>query len=146
MLFVNSISSLFKQKENILFSEKDRNDYTKKNLEDFENNEFYLKIFDIHKNEDYGAVHLFYGKRTPFALKVKTKRVLLYTIKDEEFTNISDTYKNDIKRINKKEKKIIKIIQNVLIRTIEKFCKSNGIKYKEEYVEDIERAKKEIQK
>ena len=143
----NSISSLIIQKnDNILFSENDRNYSSKKNIENLENNVFYLKIFDIHKNEDYGAVHLFYGKRSPFALKAKTKRVLLYTIKDEEFTNVSDTYKNVIKRINKKEKKILKIIKNVLIRTIEKFCKSNGINFKEEYIKDIEKAKKELEK
>ena len=41
----------------------------------------YLKIHDIHKNEDYGEIFMFFGKRTPFALRVKTKRVKLFVIK-----------------------------------------------------------------
>ena len=137
----HSITSLFSHNRISLLDEKAKNTISKKNIE---NNIFYLKIFDIHKNEDYGGVHLFYGKRTPFAVKAKTKRVLLYTIKDVEFSNLSDTYKNIIKRINRKKKKIIKLIKNVLIITIDKFCKSNGIKIKEEYKEEIKRAINEI--
>ena len=41
----NSISSLIIQKnDNILFSENDRNYSSKKNIENLENNVFYLKI------------------------------------------------------------------------------------------------------
>ena len=137
----HSISSLFEQKEHSLISEKFKTEIVKKNME---HNIFYLKIYDIHKNEDYGAVHLFHGKRTPFAVKVKSKRVLLYTIKNEEYSNICYTYKNVIKRINRKEKKIIKLIKNVLIKTIDKFCKSNEIDIKEEYLEEIEEAINEL--
>ena len=133
----HSISSLFDQKEHSIIGEKVRIDVSRKHLE---NNIFYLKIYDIHKNEDYGGVHLYHGKRTPFAVKVRSKRVLVYTIKNEEYSKISDTYKNVIKRINKKEKKILKLIKNVLIKTIDRFCKSNGINIKEEYLEEIDRA------
>ena len=138
----HSISSLFEQKEqSFLLDEKPKADVSRKILQ---NNIFYLKIYDIHKNEDYGAVHLFYGKRSPFALKVKSKRVVLYAIKNEEYSNIRDTYKNVIKRINKREKKVLKLIKNVLIKTIDKFCNSNGINIKEEYQEKIEKAKNEL--
>ena len=137
----HSITSLFDHKLNCLLDEKERTNIGKNNLE---TNICYLKIFDIHKNEDYGGIHLFYGKRTPFALKAKSKRVSLYTVKNEEFSNISDTYKNVIKRINKKGLKIMQVIKNVLIKTIDKFCKSNGINIKEEYQKDIERAIHEI--
>ena len=87
---------------------------------------------------------MFYGKRSPFCVKVKTKRIKLYIIKKDDYSNICDNYKNVIKRINKKKKKKFKIIKNMLIKTIDKFCYSNGIKIKEEYRSEIEEAIKEI--
>ena len=35
----------------------------------------YLKIHDIHKNDDFGDIFMFYGKRSPFALRVKIKEL-----------------------------------------------------------------------
>ena len=107
---------------------------------------FYLKIYDVHKNEDYGGLYIYHGKRSPFSVKVKTKRVKLYIIKKDDFSNICETYKNVIKRIQKKEKKNIFYIKNILIKTIDRFCHSNGVNIKEEYKADIEKAIKELNK
>ena len=39
------------------------------NTKNRENNILYLRIFDIHKNENYGGIYLFYRKRSPFKVK-----------------------------------------------------------------------------
>ena len=115
---------------------------SKKNYE----NSVYLKIHDIHKNEDFGDVYSFFGKRTPFALRAKTKRVKLYGIKKDNFANLCEEYLHLIRRIQKKKKHNYKIIKNILIKTISKFCDSKGIKIKDQYKEKINKAIKELQK
>ena len=88
-----SISSFLEgRRESHLFhfkSEKLKDDEESKNEK-----LFYLKIYDILKNEDYGGIYMFYGKRSPFKVEVKTKRAKLYTIKRDDYSNLCDTYKN----------------------------------------------------
>ena len=86
------------------------------------------------------------GKRSPFSLKVKTKRAKLYIVKRNDFTNLYENYKNIIKRISKKEKKHIKLIKNTLIKIIDRFCNVNGIKINEKYSNIINKAIKEVNK
>ena len=114
------------------------------NLEQKEPAISYLKIYDIHKNENYGGLYMHHGKRSPFEVKVKTKRVKLYVIKKDDYSNICVNYKNFIERIHKKEKKNIKHIKNVLIKTIDRFCHAHGINIKEEYRALVEKAIKDF--
>ena len=79
-------------------------------------------------------------------MKVKTKTVKLYIIKKDDYSNICDSYKNVIKRIQKKEKRNIKKIKNILIKTIDRFCHSHGIRIKDEYKARVEKANKELYK
>ena len=115
-------------------------------LEKTEPSIFYLKIYDILKNENYGGLYMYHGKRSPFEVKVKSKRVKLYVIKKDDYQNICETYKNFIQRIHKKEKKNLNNIKNILIKTIDKFCHFHGINIKEEYLEYIEKAIKDFNK
>ncbi len=109
-------------------------------------NNVYLKIHDIHKNEDFGDIYMFFGKRSPFALRVKTKRVKLYAIKKTNFTELCQQYQNVLKRIHKKKKHNYKIIKNILIKTVSKFCDTKGIKIKEQYRQNVDKAMKEFNK
>ena len=117
----------------------------KKDKKKKENN-LYLKIHDIHKDEDFGDIYMFFGKRSPFALRVKTKKVSLYIIKKDNFANLYEEYHNVFRRIHKKKKHNYKIIKNILIKTISKFCDAKGIKIKELYKEKINKAIKSLQK
>ena len=119
-----------------------KNKETKKNIE----NNIYLKIHDIHKNEDFGDIYVFFTKRSPFALRAKTKRVKLYGIKKEHFINLCEEYQHLFRRINKKKKHNYKIIKNILIKTISKFCDVKGIKIKDMFKEKIHKANRELQK
>ena len=117
----------------------------KNDSKQYENN-IYLKIHDIHKNEDFGDIYIYFGKRSPFALRARTKRVKLYSIKKDNFANLCEKYQHLFKRIHKKKKHNYKIIKNILIKTISKFCDSKGIRIKDAYKERINRAIKELQK
>ena len=140
----HSISSIFEEKhKNVLFSVLGDKDF---NLNKKDPTIIYLKISDVYKNETYGELYMYHGKRSPFSVKVKTKSVKLYIIKKDDYSNLCDSYKNVIQRIQKKEKKNIKKIKNILINTIDRFCNSNGIRIKDEYIPSIEKAKKELNK
>ena len=117
----------------------------KESKKNFENN-VYLKIHDIHKNEDFGDIYVFFSKRSPFALRAKTKRVKLYGIKKDNFANLCKEYQHLFRRINKKKKHNYKIIKNILIKTISKFCDVKGIKINDRFKDNIYRAIKELQK
>ena len=106
----------------------------------------YLKIHDIHKNEDFGDIFMFFRKRSPFALRVKSKRAKLLVIKKSDFTKISNQYKNIFKSINKKKKHNFNIIKNIMIKTIIKFCNSKEIKINERYHDIIRKAVNELNK
>jgi hypothetical protein len=115
-------------------------------LDNNDENIFYLKIHDIHKNEDFGDIYMFFGKRSPFALRVKTKRVKLYAIKKANFTELCEQYQNVLRRIHKKKKHNYRIIKNILIKTVSKFCDTKGIKIKEQYKSNVDKAMKEFNK
>ena len=106
----------------------------------------FLKIHDIHKNEDYGDIFMFFTKRSPFALRVKTKRVKLFTIKKIDFINICGQYKNVFRDILKKKKINFQMIKNILIKTISKFCNVKGIQIHDRYTNTIKKAINELNK
>ena len=111
-----------------------------------ETNSLYLRIHDIRKNEDYGDIFMAYRKRSPFALRVKTKRVKLFVIKKEDFYKLYEQYKNVFRSIHKKKKHNFVIIKNILIKTIAKFCSIKGIKIDEKYKGIIKKATNELNK
>ena len=106
----------------------------------------YLKIHDIHKNEDFGGFFMFFGKRSPFALRVKSKRAKLFVIKKSDFIKLSNQYKNILNSIHKKKKHNFNIIKNIMIKTIFKFCNIKGIKINEKYEDNIRKAINELNK
>ena len=106
----------------------------------------YLRIHDIHKNEDYGDIFMAYRKRSPFALRVKSRRVKLFVIKKDDFYKLYEQYKNVFRSIYKKKKHNFVIIKNILIRTIAKFCSIKGIKIDDKFKDTIKKATNELNK
>ena len=117
----------------------------KKEEKNFINN-VYLKIHDIHKNEDYGDIFMFFGKRSPFAVRVKTKRIKLFIIKKDDFAKLCGQYNNILSSIHKKKKHNLMMIKNILIKTIDKFCSIKGIKIQEKFKDTIKKATNELNK
>ena len=100
----------------------------------------HLKIHNILKNEDYGSIFMFFGKRSPFSVRVKSKKVKLFVLKKEDFSTLCSQYQNVIKRTQKKKKKIIKTVKSIFIKIITRFCDVKGIKIDDKYNKVIKRA------
>ena len=86
-----------------------------------EENMQYYKILEIRRNEHFGDILMFLNQRSPLCLRVKTKKAELFFLNKEDAINISTSYPQYWKTINKKSlfnmqqikrliNKIIKII------------------------------------
>ena len=83
-----------------LFKNKEiaNNDKEKEENENFQ----YFKILEIRKNEHFGDVLMFLHQRSFLRLRVKTKKAELFFLNKEYAINISTSYPQYWKTINKK--------------------------------------------
>jgi CRP-like cAMP-binding protein len=109
----NANHSTFSNKTNFSFTQTN---VSNKKSEKEENKNIHLKIHNVLKNEDYGSIFMFFGKRSPFSVRVKSKKVKLFVLKKEDFSKLCSQYKNVIKRTQKKKKKIIKTVKSIFIK------------------------------
>ena len=114
-----------------------------KKSEKEENKNIHLKIHNVLKNEDYGSIFMFFGKRSPFTVRVKSKKVKLFVLKKADFSELCSQYKNIIRRTQKKKKKNIKTVKSIFIKILTRFCDVKGIKIDDKFRKTI---KKEITK
>ena len=79
----------------------------------------YVRILSIRENEHFGDVLMFLEQRSPFRVRVRAKKAELFFLKKIEAVNISSSYQNIWRRINKKsvfnfeqiKKSIFKIVE-----------------------------------
>ena len=90
-----------------------------------------LRILDIRKNEHFGALLMFLNKRSPLSLRVKTKKAELFFLKKIDAVEISTSYPNIWKRVNKKSFHNLKQIKNIMKKIIKHFCEAYGINFGE---------------
>ena len=100
----------------------------KANLET-ENNTF-IKIINLRKNEHFGDVFMFLNNRCPLYLKVRTKKAELLLLKKLDAVSISTTYPRIWKKIIAKSLINTKKIKNLTLKTLVIFCNFHGIKTK----------------
>ena len=89
----------------------------------------YIKLYYIHKGEQYGEISMFLNKKSSFTLKVKSQKAELLFLKKIDAIEISSNYPNIWKRANKKSFKKIIHLKELVTRELIKFCEKNGIKY-----------------
>ena len=141
----NTNLSICSNKSNISFIQV--NTYNKNNeKEEIIDNNIHLKVHNIFKNEDYGSIFMFFGKRSPFAVRVKSKKVKLFVLKKSDFSKLCSQYKNVIRRIQKKKKKNIKMVKSIFIKIIARFCDVKGIKIDDKFNKIIKRAMTKLNK
>ena len=135
----NTNLSICSNKSNLSFTQTNalNKKYAKEELID---KNIYLKIHNVLKNEDYGSIFMFFGKRSPFAVRVKSKKVKLFVLKKTDFSKLCSQYKNVIRRIQKKKKKNIKMVKNIFIKIITRFCDVKGVKIDDKFRKIIKRA------
>ena len=110
-------------------------------------NYIYLKILDIRKNEHFGALLMFLNKRSPLSLRVKTKKAELYLLKKLDAIEISSSYPNIWKRVNRASFHNLKQIKKIMNKIIKHFCETYGINFmkkicQENSIKDINDLKK----
>ena len=86
-----------------------------------------LRILDIRKNEHFGALLMFLNKRSPLTLRVKTKKAELFFLKKIDAIEISTSYPNIWKRVNKRAFHNLKQIKKIMKNRIRHFCDAYGI-------------------
>lgn len=89
-----------------------------------------LKILDIRANEHFGDVFMFLNKKSPFYMRVNSKKADLLFLKKLDALNISYKFPNIWKNIIKKTLSNVKNITNITYKVITAFCNINGIKIK----------------
>ena len=92
-------------------------------------NYVYLKILDIRKNEHFGALLMFLNKRSPLSLRVKTKKAELYFLKKIDAIEISSSYPNIWKRVNRASFHNLKQIKKIMHKIIIHYCETYGINF-----------------
>jgi hypothetical protein len=96
----------------------------------------YLKILDIRKNEHFGALLMFLNKRSPVCLRVKTKKAELFFLKKIDAIEISSSYPNIWKRVNKASFHNLKQIKKIMHKIIRHFCETYGINFMKKICEE----------
>ena len=92
-------------------------------------NYIHLRILDIRKNEHFGALLMFLNKRSPLSLRVKTKKAELFFLRKIDAVEISTSYPNIWKRVNKKSYHNLKQIKKIMKKIIIHFCETYGIDF-----------------
>ena len=144
----NTNLSICFNKTNISFSQTNITKILNKKIEKEEiiDKNIYLKIHNVLKNEDYGSIFMFFGKRSPFSVRVKSKKVKYFVLKKAEFSKLCSQYKNVIMRIQKKKKKYIKMVKSIFIKIITRFCDVKGIKIDDKFKKTIKKAMTKLNK
>ena len=83
---------------------------------------------------------MFFGKRSPFSVRVKSKKVKLFALKKSDFSKLCSQYKKVIRRIQKMKKKNIKMVKSIFIKIIARFCDIKGIKIDDKFMKTVKRA------
>ena len=92
-----------------------------------EDNNKFLKILNIYKNESFGIIYVFLNKQSPLTLRVKSRKAELFLLRKYDAFSISMLYPNIWKNIQRKSYKNICSIKKKTIKIIETYCISNGI-------------------
>jgi len=99
------------------------------NEENKENNIQKFKILEIRKNEHFGDILMFLNQRSPLCLKVKSKKAELFYLNKADALDISTSYPQYWKKINKKSLFNMEQIKRLMNRVIKIFRGVNGMFY-----------------
>ena len=89
------------------------------------NNNQYLKILDIRKNEHFGDIYMYLDRPSPLTLKVKSKRAEIFLLKKKDAINISNIHHNIVNRIKTKSYKNVLSLRKKTIKVLTKYFNFN---------------------
>ena len=82
----------------------------------------YVKILGIRENEHFGDVLMFLEQRSPLRVRVRSKKSELFFLKKMDAVNISASYQNIWRRINKKSVFNFEQIKKSIKKIVELYC------------------------
>ena len=82
----------------------------------------YVRILCIRENEHFGDVMMFLEQRSPLRVRVKSKKCELFFLKKMDAINISTSYPNIWRRINKKSVFNFEQIKKSINKIVEIYC------------------------
>jgi len=103
------------------------NDNIEEENEDEDENITYYKILDIRKNEHFGDILMFLNKRSSLRVKVKSRKAELFYLNKKDAIEISQSYSQIWKKINKKSLFNWEQIKRLMIKISKIFTRENGI-------------------
>ena len=129
----NKLYYIYNDKENIPNNEIGYEKVNTKSTfakEDDETPEYLrLKILDIRKNEHFGGLLMFLNKRSPLSLRVRSVKAELLFLKKIDAIQISSSYPNIWKRVNKVSFYNLKQISKNMKKIILQYCDTIGLKF-----------------
>mgnify|MGYP002624151174 CR=1 FL=1 len=84
-----------------------------------------LKIFDIRKNEDFGEVHMFLNKPSPFTLKAKSRIVEILLLRKNDVIDISENFPSIWQKIYDKSYHNLVSIKKLTYKILKRYFSSN---------------------
>ena len=92
----------FDKKLNYLCGNDNENEKQSENEKNEEDKFQYYRILEIQKNEHFGDILMFLNKRSPLRVKVKSRKAELFYLKKNDAIEISVSFPQIWKKINKK--------------------------------------------
>ena len=123
-------------------SNKDLIDKIKK---DKENNFNYINILMIREREHYGIIERYLNKRSFVRVKVKSKKAELLFLDKNDIDNLSESYPQIWKKINKKSLLNFIRLKKLIQKSIKLHYISNGIKINVEELDSNEEEEEELE-
>ena len=96
---------------------------------EIEDNVQRFRILEIRKNEHFGDILMFLNQRSPLCLKVKSKKAELFYLNKADALDISTSYPQYWKKINKKSLFNMEQIKRLMNRVVRIFAGANGLFY-----------------
>ena len=121
---INRISTSFFRSQNPLLIENDKS-------------EIFLKVHEVHRNDDYGSLFLFLDKKSPFNLRVRSKNADLFVLKKTNMNKILNNYKNIWRNIINAKKRNMSGIKKKIIKIVLDYFDMNAIKTNDTYPSSV---------
>jgi len=113
-LFINILTN-----NNVQVNEEEEKEEEEEKVE-------YYKILDIQKNEHFGDILMFLNKRCPLRVKVKSRKAELFYLNKKDAIEISQSYSQIWKNINKKSLFNWQQIKRLMMKVAKIFSKINN--------------------
>ena len=84
-----------------------------------------IKIFDIRKNENFGEVHMFEEKPSPFTLRIKSRIVEVLLLRKQEALSISNNFPNIWRKFHSTSFHNLVSLKNVTFKTLKQYYNSH---------------------